>query len=154
MGACGVAINRPPPDGVKKTRPGAHVAFADLADVGRVWEIRPNHKTIRSSSLQLSTAAENQVIETIEGPRLARNPFPLTSILSLGERRNHSAPWAQRMGVGGSLVATHTPQRNKVFHKRRTEQQAGRGGTRPERVFTSVGRGAMRGAAEFEQQNR
>ncbi len=37
----------------------------------------------------------------------ARNPFPLTSILSLRERRNHSAPWAQKMGVGGSLVPMH-----------------------------------------------
>ncbi len=38
--------------------------------------------------------------ERFEELRLVENPFPLTSILSLGERRNHLAPWGQIVSVG------------------------------------------------------
>ncbi len=45
--------------------------------------------------------------EEFEHPGFARSPFPLTSVLSLGERRNHSAPCAPTMGVGTFMVLMH-----------------------------------------------
>ncbi len=61
--------------------------------------------------------------EKFEDAGHARSPFPLTSFLSLRERRNHSAPWAQSKGVGGCLVPAPAWQPKLADHELATAQQ-------------------------------